>query len=311
MRKNLIVVLILILLSSIILSACDGMGQVKGVKERGEIQEEPEITVEMTNGEKETLKLEEYITGVVAGEMNTDWPDNAYGAQAILARTYALKYMEENNTKTISSSFVDAQEYAKDKVTEKIRAAVKDTRGEVALYNDQYIKGWFHASAGGETTSAKVGLAYPKDEPAYVKSVKSPDDKAPEDIKNWTVSFTTAELEEALKKMGKEIGSIKDFKIKGKDNTNRATEFEFEGSNGNAVVKAANYRKELDPKKLKSIKIKSIDKKDNSFEISGSGFGHGVGLSQWGAYSMALDNKKSEDIIKHYYKDIEIVKLYD
>lgn len=311
MKRKFFIFSLLVLIFCLILSGCDDMGQVKGVKERGEIKEEPDIIVENEKGENKTLKLEKYIVGVVAGEMNQDWPGNAYGAQAIMARTFALKYMEDNNTDTISDSFSDAQEYAPDRISEEIRAAVADTRGEVVLYNDQYIKGWFHASAGGETTSAKIGLAYSEKEPPYIKSVKSPDDKAPEDIKNWKVIFTEEQLETGLSKMGEDIGDLKRFEVNDKDSTGRAVKFNFSGSEGSLVVKAADYRKQLDPRKLKSIKIDSIKKVDKGYEIAGSGFGHGVGLSQWGAYSLALDNKKPEDIVKYYYNDIKIVKLYD
>ena len=311
MKKLTLILVMLIICTSLFLTACDQMGQVKGVKERGEIEEEPEIIVKDETGNEQKYKLEEYITGVVAGEMPADWPENAYGAQAILARTFALKYMEENNTEVISDSFREAQQYDPEKITKEIEEAVKKTRGEVVLYNDQYIKGWFHSSAGGFTTTAKVGLAYEDEEPPYVKSVKSPDDKAPEDVKEWKVRFNNEELQSTLTKMGQDIGQFKKIEIKNKDNTGRAIEFIFSGSNGKATVKAANFRKELDPQKLKSIKIEDIKKVDNGYEIKGSGYGHGVGLSQWGAYSLALDKKNAEEIIDHYYKNIKIIKLYE
>ena len=310
MNKKLYLFVVIFLFSVLLMTACDQMGRVRGVKEKGEIEEEPSIVVKTNDGEEE-MKLEKYVQGVVAGEMHADWPENAYGAQAILARTFALKYLEDNNTKTISSEFSEGQQYSPEKITKKIENAVKDTKGEVVLYNDQYIKGWFHASAGGMTTTAKVGLAYEEDEPKYIKSVESPDDKAPQDIKNWKAVFKNDELLSTLKKMGKNISNLEKFEIVKKDKTGRAEEFKFAGDNSEVVVKAANFRKELDPKKLKSIKISNIKKLNDGYEITGSGYGHGVGLSQWGAYSLALDRKDAEDIINYYYKDIKIEKLYE
>ena len=257
------------------------------------------------------MKLEEYIAGVVAGEMNKDWPENTYGAQAILARTFALKHMEDEQTDVISGSFADAQEYNPEVVTEKIIKAVKKTRGEVALYKDQYIKAWFHSSAGGETTTAKVGLGYQKDEPPYIKKVKSPDEEAPEEIKKWTVEFNNNQLTKTLKEMGKSIGELQNMTIDDRDNTGRAIKFKFSGSKGQATVKAADFRKQLDPKKLRSIKISSLEKTLKGYRFTGSGFGHGVGMSQWGAYSMAKNNKSSEDIVNYYFKNIKIAKMYD
>ena len=308
--KDKLVVLALTFLLGLCLTGCENESQIKGVKESGKLEEEPEISVEV-NGKTNKMKLEEYIVAVVAGEMHKDWPENAYGAQAILARSYALKHMEDEQTDTISGSFAEAQEYKPEAVTDQVKNAVKKTRGEVALYQDQYISAWFHSSAGGQTTTAKVGLGYKDNEPPYIKSVKSPDDLAPEDIKNWTAEFTNNELSEGLKKMGKNIGQIQDMIIKDKDDTGRAQKFVFKGSNGSAEVVAAEFRNQIDTKKLKSTKISSIQKNENRFSITGSGFGHGVGLSQWGAYSMAKDNKSPEDIIRYYFKDIEIARVYD
>ena len=257
------------------------------------------------------MGLEEYITGVVAGEMKADWPENADAAQAIIARTFALKHMSDNDTNVISGSYQFAQEYQPEKITGEIEKAVKRTRGEVIVYEDEYINAWFHASAGGKTTSAKVGLAYQEEEPPYIVSVSSPDDQAPEDIKNWQVNFTVAEIVETLNKIGENVGSIRDIEIEKKDETGRAIDFKFSGTNGNATVEAAVFRNELDPRRLKSTMIKKLEKREDGFVFSGSGFGHGVGMSQWGAYALAKEGKSPEEIIEHYYRDIEIVKEYD
>lgn len=311
--KNNVKLFALLLLIVVLMAGCaqNNQTRVKGIRERNKLEKEPEIVVKLPGGEKKNLKFEEYITGIVAGEMKPDWPVNAYGAQAIIARTFALNYMEENQTNVISGSYEYAQEYKPENITDEIRKAVEETRGEVAVYKDEYIKGWFHASAGGQTTTAKVGLAYEKDEPPYTKSVKSPDDEAPENIKKWTVYFKEEEIVEAVKKSGKDIGILKEIKVLGKDNTGRVIDFEFIGSKGTATIKAANFRKNLDPKKLKSTKISRIENKHNGYNFTGSGFGHGVGMSQWGAYSLAKEGKTSEEILAFYFKDIEIVKEYD
>ncbi len=285
--------------------------RIKGIREKGKLEEEPLLKVKLPDGKEKQLKLEEYITGVVAGEMDNNWPKSAYGAQAILARTFALKYLEENNTNVISSSFEHAQEYQPQKITDIIRQAAKETRGQVAIYKNEYIKGWFHASAGGQTTSAKVGLAFEDKEPAYVKSVKSPDNMAPDDIKSWQVSFTGTELKNNLAKMGKNIGELRNLEVDDRDKTGRVINFKFTGSKDTVKVKAANFRKELDPKKLKSIKIKKLTKNNNKYNFAGSGFGHGVGMSQWGAYAMAKNNKSPSEIVKYYYNNIDIVEIYD
>ncbi|AZO93181.1 SpoIID/LytB domain-containing protein [Halocella sp. SP3-1] len=291
--------------------ACDNQARVKGVRERNRLEKEPEIVVKLTDGQEKQMKFEEYITGVVAGEMKKGWPANAYAAQAIIARTFALKYMDENKTNVISGSYEFAQEFKPENVTQELADAVSKTRGEVVVHQDDYIKGWFHASAGGQTTSAKVGLAYEKDEPPYIKIVNSPDEMAPEDVQNWTIEFSNREIEEALSSMGKDIGVLEKVIIEDRDRTGRIIDLSFKGSKGSATVKAANFRNELDPKRLKSTKISEIKKQDDRYSFSGAGFGHGVGMSQWGAYAMAKDGRSPEEIVSHYFKDIEIVKEYD
>lgn len=294
-----------------VIAGCQSQDRVKGVKEKGKFESEPEIKVELSSGSTKEMKLEEYVTGVVAGEMKKDWPVNAYAVQAILARSFALKYLEENKTDTISSSYKFAQEYKPSNINEQIKNGVSKTRGEVVLYDDKYVKGWFHSSAGGKTTTAKVGLAYEKEEPPYIKSVKSPDQEAPAEIKNWSAKFNSKEILNALEKMGKNIGELKNIKIDKKDKTGRAINFVFSGDNGSVTIKAANFRKDLDPKKLKSTKIETLEKEGNSYIFEGSGFGHGVGLSQWGVYAMAKEGKSPEEIVKHYFQDIEISKVYE
>lgn len=301
----------ILLIMVVIGAGCENQTRVKGVRERNKLKNEPEIVVKLPNGQESKMKFEEYITGVVAGEMKKGWPANAYAAQAIIARTFALKYMSDNKTNVISGSYEFAQEFKPENVTQELADAVSTTRGEVIVYQDDYIKGWFHASAGGQTTTAKVGLAYEKDEPPYIKIVNSPDEMAPKDVQSWTIEFFNSEIEEALSSMGKNIGTLETITIEDRDRTGRIIGLSFKGSKVNTTVKAANFRNELDPKRLKSTKISEIKKQGNSYSFSGAGFGHGVGMSQWGAYAMAKDGRSPEEIVSHYFKDIEIVKEYD
>src|SRR5690554_4654259 len=310
-KYPLLIPFLLILLLAIFLTACEKQGDGTGIRKRDILKAEPEIIVKLQDGQERKMGLEEYITGVVAGEMQAGWPENAYAAQAIIARTFALKHMSDNDTNIISGSYQFAQEYQPEKISGEIEKAVKRTRGEVIVYEDEYINAWFHASAAGQTTSARVGLAYQEEEPPYITSVKSPDDQAPEDIKNWQASFTRIEIEETLKKLGKGVGTLRDIEIDGKDETGRAIKFKFNGSAGDVTIEAAVFRNELNPEKLRSTMIKELEKSEDTYMFSGSGFGHGVGMSQWGAYALAKEGKSPEEIIRHYYRDIEIVKEYD
>ncbi|WP_143299327.1 SpoIID/LytB domain-containing protein, partial [Carboxydothermus pertinax] len=125
---------------------------------------EPTVTVFFNDtGQKKRMKLEEYIVGVVAAEMEPDWPVNALAAQAILARTFALENIESGRVKKlhgtdVSTNIEESQAYDEKRITDKVRKAVQMTRGEVVLYQGKFIKAWFNACDGGISASAKEGL---------------------------------------------------------------------------------------------------------------------------------------------------------
>lgn len=274
---------------------------------------EPDITVYMhETGEKKTMKMEDYIAGVVAGEMKPDWPVTALAAQAIIARTFTLEAIEtkggvkERGTQA-STDIKEFQAYSGKAVNDNVRKAVEMTRGMVAVYQGKPIKSWFHASAGGKTATAKEGLAYNEAEPPYIQSVQSPDDLAPEDVKSWEVSFTKDEVIAALAKTGKKVNDISSLVIGQKGPSGRATMFTV---NNSEEISAPPLRVALDSTKLKSLLLDKVEVSEDQVTFSGKGYGHGVGMSQWGANKMAVDGKKPEDIITHYFKGVTVEKRW-
>lgn len=281
--------------------------------------EEPSITVEIAPGDKRDIKLEDYIAGVVAGEMFPDWPLEAYKAQAIIARTYALYELTAGNTRPvsegeISASFREAQQYEPDKITSTIQRAVRETRGEVALYDDKFIKGFFHAASGGITSTAEAaGLVPIGQEPPYIKTTRGmeSDKYLPEDVISWSASFSLAEVQQSLSSLGHQVSGITDIRIAETISGNRAKTLKILHSGGTLNVNAGDFRTALDPKKMKSTVFTKLDVNGGNLQVSGTGYGHGVGLSQWGAYSMAKDGKSAEDIVTHYFNDIDIEELWE
>lgn len=273
---------------------------------------EPDITVYMhETGEKKTMKMEDYIAGVVAGEMKPDWPVPALAAQAIIARTFTLEAIEtkggvkEHGTQA-STDINEFQAYSGKAVNDNIRKAVGMTRGMVAVYQGKPIKAWFHASAGGKTATAKEGLAYNEAEPPYIQSVQSPDELAPDDIKNWEVSFTKDEVIAALAKTGKKVSDISSLTIAQKGPSGRTTLFKVNGED----VAAPPLRVALDSTRLKSLLLNTVAVSEDHVTFGGKGYGHGVGMSQWGANKMAVDGKKPEDIITYYFKGVTVEKRW-
>lgn len=260
------------------------------------------------------MKLEDYVAGVVAGEMENYWPVEALAAQAILARTYVLEFISDKGgskygNADISTDFEEAQAWNPENINDRVIKAVNMTRGEVATYKGNYIKAWFHSHAGGLTATAKEGLNFKEAEPPYIKVTKSPDsDVGPVGKRTWSASFTKDEVSSAIRdKLGLETGPIDSVSVAKRGPSGRATYLKI----GNATVSAPELRIALGSMDMRSTLLTSFKVEGDNVFMAGKGFGHGVGLSQWGANVMAKQGKKPEEIIKYYFKDINIVNLWE
>ncbi|MDI3538271.1 MAG: stage sporulation protein [Bacillota bacterium] len=264
-------------------------------------------------GQRLSIKLEDYVAGVVAAEMNPKWPVNALAAQAILARTFTLQELEsKGGTRAlhgtdVSTKVEEFQAYDPTRINDNVRRAVEMTRGEVATYGGKFIRAWFSAYAGPRTAVAKEGLAFKEPEPPYIQSVKSPGVRyAPPDDKNWTVTFTRSEIEAALAKMGLKPGGGNTVSIVERGPTGRAVTLNVYGTK----VNGADFRVAIGNTRLKSILIDDITTSGDRVAFRGRGYGHGVGMCQWGAYAMAKEGKSPEDIIRYFFKGVRVERLY-
>lgn len=259
------------------------------------------------------MKLEDYVAGVVAGEMENHWPIEALAAQAVLARTYVLEFIADKGSSKyenadISTDFEEAQAWNPDNINDRIRKAIEMTRGEVIIYGGNYIKSWFHSHAGGMTATAKEGLNYKGAEPPYIQVKKSPDDDAgPVGKKTWSTSFSKNELRSLIKKeTGIDPGEINTISIVERGPSGRATRIKI----GNATLSAPDLRIAIGSMRMKSTLLTSLRVEGDKIIMAGKGFGHGVGLSQWGANVLAGQGKSPEEIIMYYFKNVNIVKLW-
>ncbi|NMB12328.1 MAG: SpoIID/LytB domain-containing protein [Firmicutes bacterium] len=279
---------------------------------------EPTLSVYIKEtGEKKDMPIEEYIAGVVAGEMKPNWPLEAYAAQAILARSFTMEFISRGGTRAkhgtdISTDHEEAQAYNADNITPIITRAVEMTRGEVMTYKDQYIRAWFHSYSGGHTTTAKEGLNFKEEEPPYIRSVKIKDNRyAPADVKEWHATFPLTKVQKALATMHVDVGDIQEMKIEKKGKTGRATELRVKGTKGSEIVSASDFRVALDAMTMKSTWLSQFQIQGNNLTMTGKGFGHGVGLSQWDAHMLAKEGKQPQEIVRFFFKNIDIKKLWD
>ena len=256
----------------------------------------------------ESLDLEDYIAGVVAGEMYNNWPVESLKAQCILARTFTMDFIKNKNSKyegaDISNDITEAQAYNSQNINDKIKQAVNETKGLVIKSNNDYINAWFHSNSGGITELSSIGLNYTEKDPLYIKSVKSPEDSNNSQNFNWEYTFNKADILRALSNMGITVNTISGFKIGEKSNSGRVINFSVD----NKEINANTFRLAVGNTKLKSTLIKSITETTDTITFKGLGYGHGVGLSQWGAKILAEQGKDYNYILNYYFDNIEIVK---
>jgi len=244
------------------------------------------------------LPLEQYLYGVLPKEISPGWPEEALKAQAVAARSYALFMIRKRENQpydvvatTMSQVYGGAT--AEHRETNK---AVDATRGQVLVYGGYPIMAYFHSNSGGRTTSA--GAVWSADVP-YLFGVADPfSTKAPNH--SWKDSLTVEMVQEKLSRGGYDVGDISSLEVAEWDASGRAKVIRVHHSRGITVLSGNQFRLKVGAGKVKSTLFR-LSKNASEFVFDGKGFGHGVGMSQWGAYQMALEGHSYESILRHYY----------
>lgn len=272
-------------------------------------REEPTISLYVAQtGQTKRIKMEEYIAGVVAGEVQTDWPREVLAAQAVLARTFTMQKMSQGKTRHGTDASTDVKEfqaYAPEKINDAVRAAVQMTRGKVITYNGRYIRAYFHSCSGGLTATAQEGLDFREEPTPYLKVVKDPPCEAPEQ-QSWTATFSKAEVLAAARKLGANLSSLGSISIAGRGPSGRATRLALDGT----TVSAPGFRVAIGPDRMKSTLLESLRLEGGRVVMRGKGWGHGVGMSQYGALARARQGWDHERIIHYYFKGVRIERLW-
>ncbi len=279
------------------------------------LREEPVISLyDNKTGEKKNIKIEEYIMGVVAAEMDTKWPVNALAAQAILARTFTMENIKAGRVRELhgtdaSTSVEEFQAYDPSKINDNVRKAVEITRGEVVTYGGNYIHAWFSACDGGVSATAEEGLSYTKEPTPYVKGgVKDGCLNITEPVnRHWEAKVPLAVVRSAVQKItGTDPGNIVSASIVKKGPSGRAEQIKI----GNSTVGGPALRLALGSDKMRSTLLTGIRVEDGHLVMTGKGYGHGVGMCQWGARLLAEQGKSPEEIIKFYFQGVEIKRQW-
>ena len=256
------------------------------------------------NSELLELNIDDYLVGVVSCEMPASFEEEALKAGAVAARTYLLNKLENNNEYVITSTTNDQcysnEEELKEKWKEdygkylsKIQKVVMETHGEYMTYKDEIIKAFYFSTSNGKTENVENVFGEKLD---YLVSVNSIYDT------NTTQFSRTIEIpkNEFLTKLNLDKSNTIEITNVIKNETNRVDKITI----NDKVFKGTEVRKLLD---LRSTDFEIEINNDNVI-ISTKGYGHGVGMSQYGANELAKMGYDYEKILKHYYTGIKIVK---
>ncbi|WP_442596854.1 stage II sporulation protein D [Neobacillus sp. D3-1R] len=270
-----------------------------------------EVAVYRTSKKEiEKFPLERYVVGVVSAEMPAEFELEALKAQALTARTYIVKQLLSdgqlgvpkgaNVTDTVIHQVFKNDEELKriwgkdyEANLRKVQEAVIETRGQILTYEGKPIYTTFFSTSNGYTENSED---YWSDSYPYLRSVASPWDVKESPKFNAQVVITVPEFEQ---KLGVKLsGSDKIGEIVERTKGNRVAKVDFNGK----TLSGKDIREKLD---LKSSDFSWVKKGDH-IVINTKGYGHGVGMSQYGANGMAKEGKNYEDIVKHYYQGVAI-----
>jgi stage II sporulation protein D len=253
------------------------------------------------------VPLEEYLYGVLYNEVSHRWPIEAIKAQAITARTFALYQARQNKLQDYDlTNDIYSQVYS-GATSERwaTTKAVKSTTGKVLTYKGDIFPTYYHATCGGHTESASnlwnidlpclkgVECGYCKESPHY----------------KWTKIILLSDMEKKLNDAGYKLGKIKTVDIVSRNDSGRIDKIEIKDESSVSCILTAKYfRQMFGPNEIRSTNFEPSINGDNLI-LKGIGWGHGVGMCQWGAKGQSDKGKNCEEILEFYYPGAEITTI--
>ncbi|MGA1302914.1 MAG: SpoIID/LytB domain-containing protein [Cyanobium sp.] len=261
------------------------------------------------------LPLEPYLMGVVGSEMPDSWPQAALRAQAVASRTYVLQQLRPQAPFDVKATVASQVYKGVETESAAVREAVTSTHGKVLLHGQRLINAVFHSSSGGATENS--GDLWSRQLP-YLVSV--PDFDAASPVSRWEKALEPEDLRRSFQ----EIGGAFAIEPLQTSSTGRVRQARVIGPGGELVLTGSELRQRLGLRStLVQFTFEPADRIDPPINggrqaapvvfsfaktspdlrlmVRGRGYGHGVGMSQWGAYALALRGKSYEDILRHYY----------
>lgn len=256
------------------------------------------------------VDIEQYLYSVLGAEMSGNWPQEALKAQAVAARSYAIHQRLKSETDIYDVDNTQSSQVYKGLQTESsgTYAAVDATAGQVLTYNSQIILAVFHSASGGHTENVEDVWTEPL---PYLRAVPDFDQGAP--VYQWKESFTRDQLSNKISG----VGNVISMKPERTTRHGSVLTMKVVGDGGSRVMSGADLRRVLNLRSTRFTVIpqygifsgRNRDKPPTGFEVAGKGFGHAVGMSQWGAYNLARQGYGYQQILLHYYRGTTLARI--
>jgi stage II sporulation protein D len=249
------------------------------------------------------LPLEDYLVGLINCEISSQWPIEAVKAQAVIARTYAI-YQRENRKNSLyhlESSVLDQVYEGCGIEDSRAVRGVRDTAGEVLTYKGAVIQAFYHSSCGGHTEAAANVWGASAD---YLQGVDCKYCLSAPSIK-WELTLPYRKIESLLKAGGYQLAGLREIRPGGRNRSGRLTEVVLLTDKGKFSLNSVKFRKALGYGVIKSTNFDVMNGDDNA-RFTGAGYGHGVGLCQWGAKQRAGDGFDCREILSYYYPGTKV-----
>lgn len=251
------------------------------------------------------LELEQYVKGVLYHEVSDRWPMEAMKAQAVAARTYALDQIQKNKNERFDvRGDIYSQVYG-GKKAERFRTniAVDRTRGQILFSEGKILPAYYHASCGGHTEDVRNLW---EDNARALRGVPCDFCRLGRHY-TWHRNYRLKDIQDKLNAAGHHLGLIQEIRVLDRNESGRIKNLQITTREGNSVIiPGRKFRDIVGPNLIKSNKYEVV-MKGYYFDLIGKGWGHGVGMCQWGAHQMSRERFTYHDILQFYYPGAEIV----
>ena len=244
-------------------------------------------------------QLEDYLVGVLRAESDERWPQEALRAQAIVSRTYAAYHRVLNAAKPFHITATTAHQQFAGRVspTSPARTAVQDTTGQVLRWEGELFPAFYHTNSGGYTEDPRMVFSA-RNMPGLQAVVCPFAATAPHF--QWTLDLRLSDLSEMLRRNNVGVGTVRSIEVTERTASLRATVVTVRGTTGSTRLRGNDFRRIVGYDTLKST-LFAIAIDDDVARFAGRGYGHGVGMCQWGAKAMADQGFAARRILDTYY----------